>query len=137
MSERAATIPWLATGLALAILLDTAGQLLWKVCIASIPPDVGVKSTVSAVLRQPLFIALAATFLCQLFNWLKVLKRADLSYAQPITSLSYVTVCALSALLLGEHVGIAKVIGILSVLAGVMLVSQSKPLSQRDPGEPR
>jgi len=136
MKERTATTRWLAIGLGLAILLDTAGQLLWKVCIASIPSDVGLSLTVAAVLHQPLFIALVATFLCQLFNWLKVLKRADLSYAQPITSLSYVTVCALSAFLLGEHVGFAKIAGVLSVLGGVALVSQSKPLEREHPGDP-
>jgi drug/metabolite transporter (DMT)-like permease len=120
----------LAIGLALAILLDTVGQLLWKVSIASVPFDQNFWSTVESVLRQPLFIVLAAIFLCQLFNWLRVLERADLSYAQPITSLSYVTVCALSAVLLGEHIGTAKVAGVVCVLAGVVLVSRSPPLER-------
>ena len=121
----------LAIGLALAVLLDTAGQLLWKVSIASLPTNGGPWSTFTAVLHQPLFIVLAAIFFCQLFNWLRVLERADLSYAQPITSLSYVTVCVLSAVLLGEHVGIAKVAGVLCVLGGVALVSQSNPLERK------
>ena len=119
----------LAAGLALAIVLDTAGQLIWKICIASLPTGFGLRSIASAALHQPLFIVLAAIFLSQLFNWLKVLERADLSYAQPITSLSYVTVCILSAILLGEHIGAAKMIGVLCVLCGVMLVSRSKPLA--------
>jgi drug/metabolite transporter (DMT)-like permease len=116
----------LAVGLTLAVLLDTAGQLLWKVSIESLPSSVGLRSTLDAALHQPLFVVLIAVFLGQLVNWLRVLQRADLSYVQPITSLSYVTVCVLSGALLGEHVSVAKVIGVLCVLTGVALVSQSK-----------
>ncbi len=124
----------LAVGLALATILDTAGQLLWKFCVAGLPQSSGLWQTAEAVLRQPLFIVLAGIFLLQLFNWLKVLEHADLSYAQPITSLSYVTVCVLSAVLFGEHIGLAKIAGVLCVLGGVWLVSQGKPLEQRNPG---
>jgi drug/metabolite transporter (DMT)-like permease len=119
----------LALGLALAITLDTASQLIWKVCIAGLPTDSGLWSILLAVFHQPLFIVLVALFLSQLFNWLRVLKRADLSYAQPITSLSYVAVCILSATFLDEHVGASKMAGVLCVLCGVMLVSRGKPLS--------
>jgi drug/metabolite transporter (DMT)-like permease len=123
----------LALGLALAIALDTAGQLVWKICIAGLPADSGFQSIASAALHQPLFVVLVAIFLSQLFNWLKVLERADLSYAQPITSLSYVTVCILSATLLNEHIGASKTIGVVCVLCGVMLVSRGKPLDEKAP----
>ena len=124
----------LAIGLALATILDTAGQLLWKFCVASLPNTSGLWQTAEAVLRQPLFILLAGIFLCQLVNWMKVLEHADLSFAQPITSLSYVTVCVLSAILFGEHIGIAKTAGVVCVLGGVWLVSQGKPLAKDNPG---
>ena len=124
----------LAIGLAFAIILDTAGQLLWKFSVASLSHTSGLWPTAEAILRQPLFILLAGIFLCQLINWLKVLEYADLSFAQPITSLSYVTVCILSAVLFGEHIGLAKTAGVLCVLCGVWLVSQGKPLEQKNPG---
>jgi undecaprenyl phosphate-alpha-L-ara4N flippase subunit ArnF len=120
----------LVTGLALAIILDTAGQLLWKFCVASLPPGSGLWQTAEAVLRQPLFLVLAGIFLCQLINWMKVLEHADLSFVQPVTSLSYVTVCVLSAIWFDEHIGIAKTVGILCVLSGVWLVSQGEPSVQ-------
>lgn len=122
----------LMIGLALAIILDTAGQLLWKFSIASLPQAFGWRQTAEAVLGQPLFIVLGGIFLCQLINWMKVLERADLSFVQPITSLSYVTVCALSAIWLDEHIGIAKTLGVLCVLAGVWLVSQGESVSGQD-----
>ena len=124
----------LAIGLALAIIFDTAGQLLWKYCVAGLPHTSGFWQAAEAILREPLFIVLAVIFLCQLFNWMKVLEHADLSFAQPITSLSYVTVCVLSTVLFREQIGIAKTLGVVCVLGGVWLVSQGKPLTQDNPG---
>ena len=60
--------------------------------------------TVVAVALNPIFILVVVFMAAQLVNWLKVLDHADLSYAKPFTSLSYVTVCVLSVLLLGEHI---------------------------------
>jgi drug/metabolite transporter (DMT)-like permease len=62
----------------------------------------------------------------QLVNWLKVLDHADLSYAKPFTSLSYVTVCVLSVLLLDEHIAPLQIVGIVIVVAGVWCVSQTR-----------
>jgi drug/metabolite transporter (DMT)-like permease len=123
----------LAIGLVLAIVFDTAGQLLWKFTAETLPSAASVWPTVEAMLRQPLILVLVGVFVCQLINWLKVLDHADLSYAQPITSLSYVSVCAFSAHLFGEHIGPAKAAGILCILSGVWLVSQSKPLAGSGP----
>jgi drug/metabolite transporter (DMT)-like permease len=123
----------LAIGLALAIVFDTAGQLFWKFTAATLPSTASLWPTVDAMLRQPLILVLVGVFFCQLINWLKVLEHADLSYAQPITSLSYVSVCAFSAHLFGEHIGPAKAVGILCILSGVWLVSQSKPLAGSGP----
>jgi undecaprenyl phosphate-alpha-L-ara4N flippase subunit ArnF len=122
----------LVIGLALAIILDTAGQLLWKFSISSLPPALGLRQTAEAVLHQPLFIVLGGIFLFQLVNWMKVLEYADLSFVQPITSLSYVTVCAVSAIWLDEHIGVAKTLGVLFVLAGVWLVSQGESVAGQD-----
>src|SRR5882724_13418147 len=124
----------LAIGLALAIVFDTAGQLLWKFTAATLPSTASLWPTIDAMLRQPLILVLVGVFFWQLINWLKVLEHADLSYAQPITSLSYITVCVLSAVLFGEHIGLAKMAGVLCVLGGVWLVSEGKPLEQKNPG---
>jgi drug/metabolite transporter (DMT)-like permease len=126
----------LAIGLALATILDTAGQLLWKFCVANLPQNSGLWQTADAVFRQPLFLILATIFLCQLINWMKVLERADLSFAQPVTSLSYVTVCFLSAILFGENIGPAKMAGVICVLVGVWLISQSQHAQHPRPIEP-
>ena len=119
-----------ASGLLLAIVLDTAGQLLWKVAATSLPYSSDPAQILSAILAQPYFLIVGIIFVVQLINWLFVLERADLSYAQPITSLSYVTVCTLSALQLGEHIGLVKAIGIGCILLGVWCLSRSSPTTK-------
>jgi drug/metabolite transporter (DMT)-like permease len=115
----------LVIGLAVAIALDTALQLVWKAGIAELPDTSSVWQTIVAIARNPIFILVVAFMAAQLVNWLKVLDHADLSYAKPFTSLSYVTVCILSVLLLGEHIAPLQILGIVVVIAGVWCVSQT------------
>jgi drug/metabolite transporter (DMT)-like permease len=96
--------------LGLAIVLDTVVQLLWKVAATGV---------------DPLVVAIVVVlFIAQLFNWLRVLQMSDLSYSQPITALSYVTVLGLSAAWLGEQIDLLKVAGIVLILAGVWFISR-------------
>ena len=60
----------LALRLTLAIALDTAVQLCWKWAALRIPNTSSLWTTVTAVLEQPLFIAVAVLLACQLINWL-------------------------------------------------------------------
>jgi drug/metabolite transporter (DMT)-like permease len=115
----------LVIGLAVAVALDTALQLVWKTGIAELPDTSSVWQTIVAIARHPIFILVVAFMAAQLVNWLKVLDHADLSYAKPFTSLSYVTVCILSVVLLGEHIAPLQVLGIVIVIAGVWCVSQT------------
>src|SRR5215467_10120023 len=116
----------LVIGLAVAIALDTGLQLVWKTGIADLPDTSSVWETAVAVARNPIFILVVAFMAAQLVNWLKVLDHADLSYAKPFTSLSYVTVCVLSVVLLGEHIAPMQVLGIVIVVAGVWCVSMTR-----------
>lgn len=124
----------LAVGLTLAIILDTIGQLLWKFAVERLPDNLSLGSTIEAVAQQPWFLAVVAVFLCQLFVWLKVLENVDLSFAQPITSLSYLTVCGFSWMLFDDRIGPVKGAGILCVLAGVWLISRGKRQTHTDTG---
>lgn len=109
-------------GLALAIVLDTVGQLLWKRAAARLPESLSPDVLLGALLRDPLPLVVLGVFALQLVNWLLVLERADLSYAQPVTSLSYVSVMFLSVWLLGERLDAVRLIGVSLVLLGVGLI---------------
>ena len=117
--------PKLAAVLSLAVLLDTAVQLVWKTAALSLPNNGSPWLNVQAILQNPLFILVIFLMACQFFNWLLVLRNADLSFAQPVTSLSYVSVFCLSVLFLKEAADPFQIIGIILVLAGVWFISQT------------
>ena len=108
------------------IALDTGVQLCWKQAVLLVPDQIGPAQLVSSLVQQPLAWLTVAMFLAQLFNWMKVLARADLSFAQPITSLSYISVCSLSAVLLHEAVTAKQCLGIILILTGVWYISRSQ-----------
>ncbi len=122
----------LVIGLAVAIALDTGLQLVWKTGIADLPESSSLRELAIAVARNPIFILVVVLMAAQLVNWLKVLDHADLSYAKPFTSLSYVTVCVLSVVILGEHIAPLQILGIVIVVAGVWCVSQTGRTTLRD-----
>ena len=114
----------LGIGLIISIVLDTIAQLIWKEAARQFPSVVDINIVVQAILQQPLFIALGLIFLLQLVVWLKVLEHADLSFAQPITALSYVSVCGLSMPFFGESISVRKLIGIGFILLGIWFISR-------------
>ena len=125
----------LAAGLFLAILLDTAVQLVWKSAVLSLPDAGSPWLNVQALLHSPLAIFVIFLMACQFFNWLVVLGNADLSYAQPLTSLSYVSVYCLSVLYLKEAIDLIQITGIIFVLAGIWFISQTDHVTQSNERE--
>ena len=115
----------LTIGLAIAIALDTIVQLSWKSAVSDIPDAASPWAMVVSTLSQPMFLIVIGLLLCQLVNWLQVLGRADLSFAQPLTSLSRVTVCLASVIFLNEKISPLQLGGILFVCAGVWFINRS------------
>ena len=124
----------LLIGLAIAVASDTALQLVWKTGIAGIPDTSSAWEIMTAVAGAPIFILVVALMAIQLVNWLKVLDHADLSFAKPFTSLSYVTVCLLSVFYLEERIDPMQIVGIAVVVSGVWCVA-STPRNTIVPGD--
>jgi drug/metabolite transporter (DMT)-like permease len=112
-------------GLMLAIVLDTVIQIFWKLAVSHIPQDASAMSTARAALHAPAFYAAMGAFAAQLFNWTRVLARADLSFAQPFTALSYITVLAFSSHSLHEHVSLIRILGVAMIFLGVYFISRT------------
>jgi len=123
----------LAAGLFLAVALDTATQTLWKIGAADIASDVSLWQTLDVLANRTIFQVVGVLMLVKLVNWLKLLEVADLSYAKPVTSLSYVTVALASVLVLGERMRWQQVAGIAVVVAGVWLISRTSPADHDAP----
>ncbi|MBS1956226.1 MAG: EamA family transporter [Cyanobacteria bacterium SZAS-4] len=114
-------------GLSIAIILDTGVQIFWKMAVEASEKAHNADTLMNLIstFENPLFWLVVTLFLLQLANWLKVLEHADLSYSQPITSLSYISVGVLSAVLLHEKITPLQVAGISFVLVGVWFISKS------------
>jgi len=112
-------------GLVLAIALDTVIQVTWKLAVSDLPDGASVAVTARGALSSPYFYAAMLAFAAQLCNWMRVLARADLSFAQPFTALSYVTVLTISSRSLHESISVSKVVGVSLILLGVFLISRT------------
>lgn len=122
-------------GLVLAVVLDTFIQITWKLAVADVPAGATAPATLRWVLSTPLFYAAMLAFAAQLWNWMRVLARADLSFAQPFTALSYLAVLGISARSLDEHISVARGVGVALILLGVFLISQTPFRTQGGAGQ--
>ena len=112
-------------GLILAIVLDTFIQITWKLSVSPVPADASVSATIRGALANPLYYAAMLAFGAQLFNWMRVLARADLSFAQPFTAISQITVLAISCRSLHESLSVSKMAGVALILVGVFFISRT------------
>ena len=116
-------------GLVVAIILDTVVQIAWKRGVSGLPPGSSVSATARGALANRYFYVAMLAFSAQLVNWLRVLARADLSFAQPFTALSYITVLTLSSRFLHENLSPSKVVGVGIILLGVYFISRTSSLT--------
>jgi len=112
-------------GIVLAIVLDTVIQIFWKLAVADIPDSASLITTALTTLTRPYFYLAMLAFAAQLVNWLRVLAQADLSFAQPFTALSYITVLTLSTFTLHEQLSFMRLSGVCLILLGVFLISRT------------
>ena len=129
MSVKVRSSVKLVLGLALAVLFDTVQQLAWKMGVIAAPEGDSHVTAFINVLQEPLFIVVVIVMVLRLINWLKVLELADLSFVQPITALSYVSVTIASAIFLHEDLSVLHIVGVLMIVAGVWCISQTSRIS--------
>ena len=121
-------------GLTIAIVLDTGLQIFWKMAVTDLPSETHFWPVVQSVLHRPIFLLVGCFMAAQAVNWIAVLDHADLSYAHAITSLSYISVGALSFLYLGERLDSVQLFGITLILAGVWCVGKSGAVASHAEG---
>jgi drug/metabolite transporter (DMT)-like permease len=118
---------YVPAGIGLAIFLDTVVQFTWKQATVGVPESAGAMATLATVIREPMCHLTIALAIAQFFNWMLVLAKADLSFAQPITALSYVTVAAVGRFSsLHERIGPMRAVGIALIVIGVWQMSRTE-----------
>ena len=127
----------LAFGLALTVVIDTVIQLAWKIGVVAMPAFSLSFAMAEAVFTHPALYLVIGLMLVQLFNWLMVLDHADVSFAQPFTSLSRITVCIASAFILGERLTPAQFAGIAMVSIGAWCICRTNRKTDMAPAPER
>ena len=125
MEPRAKIPSVVILGIVLAIVLDTVVQISWKEAVLLVPDGASLVATAQNALLSPFFYLAMVAFAIQFVNWLRVLARADLSFAQPFTALSYITVLAISPFTVHEHVSVMRLLGVSLILVGVAFISRT------------
>ena len=113
----------------LTVLLTVYGQLAFKWQIdeaGSFPSAFGDRVEFLVRLAvNPWIISVFAAALVASVTWGAALTKFELSHAYPFMSLSFVLVLILSVLLFSEALTVAKVLGVVLIMVGLTIGSQS------------
>jgi len=113
------------------VLFTVYGQLIlkWRMGIHILPADGDAMEKIAFLLKiivlDPYIVSgLASAFIASLF-WMLAVSRFELSFAYPFMSSAFVLVFILSVLLFGEIITWHKMAGLLLIISGIVMTSQS------------
>jgi len=118
-----------------AVGLEVVGQSLYKSGLNHAPTTSGSLWSIAGLLGffwntlTSWRVLLGLTvYILEVLVWWVVLSKADVSYAFPLTSMSYVLLLLVARLVLHEHIPIQRWLGAGAIMAGVYLITRSVPL---------
>ncbi len=116
------------------VLTGVSGNSLLRAGLKGAEPLIGVSPLAyiahfTNVIVLAGVIILAASFILQL----SLLSWADLTYALPVTSASYVVVTLVGAVFLKEHVTPVHWLAVCLIVSGVIVVGRTQPLTTQAP----
>ena len=111
------------------VCLNVAGQLSLKFGMSKLGNfSISVPNLLSVFFRaalNPYVILGLSCYGLAFLVWLIVLAKAEVSFAYPMISLSYVFTAILAWHLLGEHVTATRMVGIFVTCLGVVIIARS------------
>jgi len=112
----------------LTVIVNTTGQFVIKTGVnrighISIRED--LFGTIFRALTSWIIISGFGLYFISAIIWIIILSRAELSWAFPILSLSYVITVLISPVLLNESFSVQRLIGTIVICFGVFLVSRT------------
>ena len=113
----------------LGVLLNAAAQLLLKAGMNQIGHfEFSLSNllpiSLKVMVNAPIILGLFA-YVVSVAVWLLVLSRVQVSFAYPMLSIGYIVSAIAAYYLLGEDISILRMTGIVIIMAGVFMVSQS------------
>jgi len=115
------SFPWVL--FALLLLLDVAVWMIEKVGVSNVESSEAV--FMLGVASQPLIWLAVALGPVQLWLWTRILARADLSLAYPLTSLAYPLTMICARFFFHEHISWLVWMGAILITLGVALIGEN------------
>lgn len=116
-----------SVGMVLAsVAFGAVGQLTLKAAMNSLGQLQLSVETLLRMATSPLLLIGIAIFGISTLLWLLALTKADLSFAYPFLSLTYIAVLIGGALLFHEQVTVVRVLGFAVIVTGVWMVARSE-----------
>jgi drug/metabolite transporter (DMT)-like permease len=112
----------------LTVMINTTGQFVIKTGvnkIGKISITGNLFGTILRALTSWVIIGGFGLYFLSAILWIIILSRAELSWAFPILSLSYVITVLASPILLNESFSVQRLMGTLVICIGVYLVSRT------------
>lgn len=114
-------------GLVLAsVAFGAVGQLTLKAAMNGLGQLQLSLDTLLRMASSPLLLVGIAIFCISTLLWLLALTKADLSFAYPFLSLTYIAVLIGGAVLFHDRVTFARVLGFVVIVTGVWIVARSE-----------
>lgn len=112
------------------VFIGVSGQLILKVAMNSFGriDSSAIANPLALIGRlavNPVIILAILLYIAGALLWMVVLSRENLSFAYPILATSYIFVVILSKFIFNEPVGFARIIGAITIFAGVILITRS------------
>lgn len=105
------------------------GQILWKRGIEAaggfMSGGDGLVPSLIRLATNPIFLAGSVLYVIATLLWFYLLPRYDLSFIYPILSLTFVIAALGGWFILGEAMSLQRLVGIVTIAAGVVIVTRS------------
>ncbi|MBF0502127.1 MAG: hypothetical protein HQM09_18450 [Candidatus Riflebacteria bacterium] len=112
--------PWLWL---LLPLLDTASQILMKQASIPLRDVVFGWGWLSMGIASPYLWGSIACDISSLVVWIGILKGTDLSFAYPLTGVTYISIAVSGRFIFNEPISFTHLVGIMLIMLGVALIS--------------
>lgn len=111
----------------ISIALSTAAQILLKVGMNGVraAPAADITGSIMAAAFSPWVVGGLAAYGASAVVWLLVLAKVDVSRAYPCVALGFALTVLAGHVLLGEPVGLARIVGVAVIMGGVVIVALS------------
>jgi multidrug transporter EmrE-like cation transporter len=110
--------------IAFSTLFGVSGQLMLKRGMSRMGDTPG-RSTLMYMALSPWVIGGLLIYGFGVLAWLAALSRLEISYVYPFASLGYIGIILGSYFLFKEKISLLRVVGIVTIIVGVLITSQS------------